>query len=134
MSQAGRPQASGSAVGKVPTPSSGSSRSKKQDSDSDDEALLRGDTPRRSRKTTVKVNTPDEFYGERRKLKSFILQCDLYLRFNEHLYPEEEDQILFLITYLRGDAQNWIQPFVEDYLRNTPATREQITTEMFQTY
>ena len=31
---------------------------------------------------TLKVNTPDKFYREQGKLDEFLLQCELYVRFN----------------------------------------------------
>ena len=42
-------------------------------------AAMRGDIPLNTivyteiRTTTIKVNTPDEYYGDRRKLKAFII-------------------------------------------------------------
>ena len=48
----------------------------------------------------LKVNTPDEFHGERGKLNKFLLQCELYVRFNVDRINNDTDKILYITTYL----------------------------------
>jgi hypothetical protein len=54
--------------------------------------------------TLIKINTPDTFYGDQRKLRAFVAQCDLYIRLNPQHLASLEAKIMFATTYLRDGA------------------------------
>jgi hypothetical protein len=64
----------------------------------------------------LRVRLPDPFTGDRRKLKAFLIQTDLYMHFNRRKYNTQVDRTLWLATMLGGEAMEWIQPFLEDYM------------------
>jgi len=87
-----------------------------------------------------KAPIPDYFNGERHKLRSFLVQAELYIGFNIDCFPTEMDKVLWATTLLRKDAFNWIKSFVEDYMKNrtsegkctTVMTKD--TIAIFQTF
>jgi hypothetical protein len=77
----------------------------------------------------LKVSTPDTYSGERSKLKGFLIQVDLYLTFNSTRFNSETERVLWVVSLLRGDALNWIEGFVIDYMHKTNE-RGQIMKDM----
>lgn len=67
----------------------------------------------------TKVNPPMEFNGRRDQIKSFRLQCKLYWQMNpEKFEGKARNKLLFAMSYLRGKALEWIQPYMENYIDN----------------
>ena len=63
----------------------------------------------------VKIAQPDLYYGERDKLESWLTQVSLYLAFmGDKIIPQRHPT--FAITYLRGRAQKWVEPFLKKYM------------------
>ena len=61
-----------------------------------------------------KLKTPTPFSGKREDLRSFLQEVKLYLRGNYQAYPDDEDQILFVLSYMsEGNAKDWKEEFVE---------------------
>ncbi|KAM0701566.1 hypothetical protein Q7P35_010474 [Cladosporium inversicolor] len=76
-------------------------------------------TPANSNRGT-KVNPPIEFTGRRDQIKSFRLQCKLYWEMHPEKFEKNaRGKMLFAMSYLRGKALEWIQPYMEDYIDNT---------------
>ena len=48
----------------------------------------------------VKVKVSDEYYKERDDLKRFLLQCDLYMWYNQTQF-KKINKIIFAVTYMR---------------------------------
>ena len=78
----------------------------------------------------IKIKTPDEYHGDRSELETFLLQCDLYIWHNQDRF-QTENEVMFVVTYLRGKAFKWIQPHLKDYLENTDTDREPETRATF---
>lgn len=72
----------------------------------------------------VKVNKPDIFDEDRRKLKAWLIQIKLYFKFNR---VADDEKISFATTYFRGRAEHWSQFMLKDYLNEG----EQTTTLFF---
>ena len=54
------------------------------------------------------VNTPTPFEGDRSKLRTFLLNCKLYLLVNQEIYNHDDKKIAFVLSYLTGeDASMW---------------------------
>lgn len=67
---------------------------------------------------SFKVNTPTEFTGQRNQVKTFKLQCLTYINLNEDKLNTNRKQLLFITSYLRGPAYDWILPHLEDFLEH----------------
>ncbi len=52
----------------------------------------------------TKVNAPNEFYGNRAKLTTFLNQLQIYYNLRLHEFPSDYTKILFVASYLRGSA------------------------------
>jgi hypothetical protein len=56
----------------------------------------------------LKIAFPDTFNGDRKKLKSFLIQVELWMAFNSKHFTQEVEQILWAVALLRGPASDWI--------------------------
>jgi hypothetical protein len=46
----------------------------------------------------------------------------------------DRKQVLYIISYLRGPAYDWIYPHFKDFLQNPPAEQKAATKAMFKDY
>jgi hypothetical protein len=88
--------------------------------------LGRSDTPATTvvipETVRVKMPLPDTYDGSRAKLKSFLMQAELYIGFNGHMFPIEPQKVLWAASFMRGRAFEWIQTFTNDHLANLGST------------
>ena len=56
------------------------------------------------------------FYGERAKLRAYLIQVKLVYALNLLKYSSEPNKVMIAITYLRGDAQSWFEPYFSKQL------------------
>jgi hypothetical protein len=82
---------------------------------------------------SFKVNSPTEFSGQRNQVKTFKLQCLTYLHLNHDKLNNDRKRLLFLTSYLRGPAYEWILPHLEDYLDHPAAGDQKATTRSILT-
>lgn len=80
--------------------------------------------------SSFKVNTLSEFSGCRDQVKMFKLQCLTYIQLNEDKLNTNRKQLLFLISYLRGPAYDWILLYLEDFLEHTEFNKLKATTQV----
>jgi hypothetical protein len=66
-------------------------------------------------KNEIKMKVPEPFDGTRAKLLEFLGQVELYMHFNGYKFKNETEQVLFIVTLLKGAAYNWISPFLLDF-------------------
>ena len=74
-----------------------------------------------------KMATPEKYEGGRSELRAFLTNIDLYCEFNE--VPSEQEKILMASMHMKGKAASWMQPYVEDYLRNPTTGGEKKETQ-----
>ena len=82
---------------------------------------------------SIKVKPPGEYFEERKDLDGFLLQCDLYIWHNQVQF-QTENESMFTATYLWGDAFDWVQAHLKDFLENSQAKCEDITNEIFDQF
>ena len=83
----------------------------------------------------LKIATPTKYTGDRKKLEPFILQCELYYRFNREQFHESSDKVLYAMYYLEGDAGNWVPPFLKDFMENpNPDNQDDNTKRLFKSW
>ncbi|KAH7554709.1 hypothetical protein BM1_07370 [Bipolaris maydis] len=63
-----------------------------------------------------KMATPDKYDGNREGLRTFLTTIELYCGYND--VPNDEEKILMANTHLKGKAASWMQPYVEDFLKD----------------
>ena len=69
----------------------------------------------------LRVNTPTPFEGDRSKLRTFLLDCELYLLINREIYDHDDKKIAFVLSYLTGgDASMWKNQWLQS--KRTGAT------------
>ena len=59
----------------------------------------------------------EQFNGEPKKLKDFLVKLRLYLYFNKIKYPEGYDKVLFIGVYLKGKAFQQFRLLLEEILK-----------------
>ena len=67
-------------------------------------------------------------------MDDFLIQCDLYLYFNSDRINSDTDKVLYATTYLRGKAQQWIRPFLKDWLTSAADARGTETNNLFNSF
>src|SRR5271154_1740302 len=64
---------------------------------------------------SIKVNPPEEFDGHSsRKLKSFLVSCNNAFRGDPDIFANDDKQVTFALSYLRGSAQRHFDHQIED--------------------
>ena len=58
---------------------------------------------------------PDTFDGsDPRKLRDFLVSCNLHFRDRPHAFSSDEKKIVFILSYLKGAAIGWLEPGLMD--------------------
>jgi hypothetical protein len=60
----------------------------------------------------------------------FKLQCLTYLHLNNDKLNNDRKRLLFLTSYLRGLAYEWILPYLEDFLEHPDSSGQKATTRI----
>lgn len=84
-----------------------------------------------NRRVTHKPKKPRPYNGKGSP-QGFLIQARVYLR-QLHL-EDETDRILEIVTCLEGEALEWFEPTVKDFLENAEDDREKTTRELFASY
>ena len=72
--------------------------------------------PPRREPPRKKVREPDQFDGsDPKKLRTFFVHCEVNFRTRPHAFPDEADQVLYAVSYLKGPALDLFEP---DLLRH----------------
>jgi hypothetical protein len=79
----------------------------------------------------LKVNKLTPFTGERRKLRSFLAQMNLYFSANSSSIAVEADKVLAAATFLEGEALAWFEPYLRAWFEETEDERDDEITETF---
>uniref|UniRef100_A0A183CNF4 CCHC-type domain-containing protein n=1 Tax=Globodera pallida TaxID=36090 RepID=A0A183CNF4_GLOPA len=75
--------------------------------------------PRTTKKSSA--SKPPEYNGERgQKARDFTFACNLYISTSDLRFDTVDQQILFVVSYLRGEAREWIRPFLEKEMSGIP--------------
>ena len=87
-------------------------------------------------KTTghFKVKEPETYDGTKGGLRAFLTNMRAYLEYYRHTITSEEDKVGCTATFLTGDAKNWFEPYLRDFLSNPVKEREDETNEIFTSY
>ena len=79
-------------------------------------SLRKINKPSDPKESRVKVRDPDTFDGsDPRKLRDFLVSCNLHFRDRPKVFSSDEKRILFVISYLKGSALSWFEPGLMDH-------------------
>jgi hypothetical protein len=88
----------------------------------------------------ITIKALDVFYRDRAKLNNFLISIDIYILFNQYLFSSKSAKVVYIISYFRGIAFNWVKIYVDDFMNHktikgkiTTATRD-ITQTIFTDY
>ena len=78
----------------------------------------------------LKLKEPDVFRGERSKLRGWLAQMKIYFTLMGWANDHDQEKITYTTSLLRGDAETWITPYIENLKRPTWETWPQFTEEL----
>jgi len=89
---------------------------------SDDESSVNGNSetmnpvPARAQPThrDPKIAPPETFNGKPAEFDSFMTQCTLHITLRTNMYRTDEQRVLFIISYLRGEPLTWAREIVKN--------------------
>ena len=71
------------------------------------------DTLKNDSKTHLKKLTP--FHGDRRLIKKFLQECELYIIGNTKDFPDDASKVIFILSYMNdGEAEKWKQYYIDN--------------------
>ena len=71
------------------------------------------DAPKTDAKTHLKKPTP--FHGNRRLVKKFLQECELYIIGNTKDFPDDASKVIFVLSYMDvGEAEKWKQYYIDN--------------------
>src|ERR1700730_3696536 len=83
----------------------------------------------------ARVREPEPFDGsDARKLRSFLVQCELNFWDRPKNFPQDSDRVNFAISFLKGTALEWLEPAIlgesaeEDWLEDWDLFLQELKT------
>src|ERR1700731_25254 len=83
----------------------------------------------------ARVREPEPFDGsDARKLRSFLVQCELNFRDRPKNFPQDSDRVNFAVSFLKGTALEWFEPAIlgelaeEDWLEDWDLFLQELKT------
>ena len=67
---------------------------------------------RGDRASQPKIEDPELYYGDRAKLRAFLVQCELKFNCEAHRFQNESGKVHYANSRRRGAAWKWIQPSI----------------------
>ena len=76
------------------------------------------DTLKNDAKTHLKKPTP--FHGDRRLVKKFLQECELYIIGNTKDFPDDTSKVIFVLSYMDdGEVEKWKQYYIDNKVYTT---------------
>jgi hypothetical protein len=88
-------------------------------------------TPKETKVNGNKVARPNLYYGDRTKLEEWILQFDLYFKFNG-ADMDNNDYAAFMASFMQGAAAKWVRPYLLKYMDDDD--NDEDNTKLFNDY
>ena len=59
------------------------------------------------------INKPTPFTGDRKRIETFLQECQIYLQINRNIYTTSDDKIAFILSYMNEkEALRWKQTYL----------------------
>ncbi|CAJ2503381.1 Uu.00g107750.m01.CDS01 [Anthostomella pinea] len=81
-----------------------------------------------------KLPPPASDNGKDGNVQGFLTQAKAYLRFYARQINTEPDKVLCVAGFLKGEALEWFEPTMRNYLDKNEEEREDETNNVFQSY
>jgi hypothetical protein len=79
------------------------------------EAFIALAKDKKKRKTPFKPREPDVFTGgSPQLLRTFVFQCQVHFNARQSEFTDDTDRIYFAISYLKGPALDYFEPFINE--------------------
>ena len=74
---------------------------------------MAGEDNKNNAKTHLKKLTP--FHSNRKLIKEFLQECDLYILGNTKDFPNDASKVIFILSYMdNGEAKKWKQYYINN--------------------
>ena len=80
------------------------------------------------------MSAPDLYYGKRKDLKLFIVQCQAYFHLHHTEYSQERQKVIYAISCLRGPAFDCFLSEMEDYVDEARQDKREATKALFESF
>jgi hypothetical protein len=95
---------------------------------------LQGQIENQTHAAGLKVPAPEKLDGTKTKVRPFLTQMRLYLRVNQRVFQDARDQVLAAGMYMKGDALEWFQPYMDQVMNLPEAQWKAETSTMFASF
>src|SRR6266481_5421515 len=71
--------------------------------------------PAQSRTSSKEIglNKPTPFDGDRKKIRKFIQECNIYMAVNHEIYRDDQTKIAFVLSYMNEkEAARWKETYI----------------------
>lgn len=82
----------------------------------------------------IKLPKAESFDGTRSRLRGFLTQMDMHLDMNKRRLVGEADKVIFVSSYLRGQAWDWLEPYIREYYEKAPGEWTTTAQSIFMSY
>ncbi|KAJ5105138.1 Retrotransposon polyprotein [Penicillium alfredii] len=82
----------------------------------------------------IKLPKAESFDGTRSKLRGFLTQMDMHLDMNRGRLVNDAAKVIFVSSYLRGQAWDWLEPYIREYYEKTPDAWSAMAQGIFSRY
>jgi hypothetical protein len=100
----------------APTPSSSGNPGKRPERAADVDMDSEDEEEEEKKSAPPRFALPHPFSGERKELRSFFLQIQVYCQITS-LFKTNAEKALLIATLLKGEAFDWFEPYVQEYLQ-----------------
>ncbi|OQE16980.1 hypothetical protein PENSTE_c022G07598 [Penicillium steckii] len=81
-----------------------------------------------------KLPKAENFDGTCSKLRGFLTQMNMHLDVNKFRLNTEVSKVIFVSTYLRGQAWDWLEPYVREYYEKDSSEWSTTAQNIFNSY
>jgi hypothetical protein len=81
-----------------------------------------------------KLPKAETFDGTRHKLRGFLTQMDIHIDVNKGRLFTEGSKVIFVSAYLRGQAWDWLEPYIREYYEKASNEWSSTTQAIFSSY
>ena len=72
-------------------------------------------TPTDTKDAKTHLKKPTPFHGDKKLIKKFIQECDLYILGNLKDFPNDDSKVIFILSYMDdGEAEKWKQYYINN--------------------
>ena len=77
-------------------------------------------TPANKNKAKTHLKKPTPFYGNRKLVKKFLQECELYIIGNTKDFPDDASKVIFILSYMDdGEVEKWKQYYIDNEIYTT---------------